>query len=300
MELFRQRARVVTYKDGLFLEPSWLAVYFGQRVMPDCIGSARRCAADSAEVARQLQAVREQVHVAVVRMPHARRIPRAGIAPRQTVADLARSTTVNGTISHGRRRRRCRLAWLAAAGAAPRVSQSRARSASWSIPACRPMRRVGRWTLPSQRGMHGLLGITESDLMRRTGATFKLASEHRGWQGEGSRFLHAHGEIGTDIAARLSTSTCCCRPSTGASTTPENYSVAARGRATRDALRGPMGEGEALTSSFTYGFHLDEAAYVAFLAAHAAQLGVRRVTGTLASVTRLPDGEMASAAPGKW
>ena len=34
MELFRQRGRVVTYKDGLFLEPSWLAVYFGQRVMP--------------------------------------------------------------------------------------------------------------------------------------------------------------------------------------------------------------------------------------------------------------------------
>ncbi len=34
MELFRRRARVVTYKDGLFLEPSWLAVYFGQRVMP--------------------------------------------------------------------------------------------------------------------------------------------------------------------------------------------------------------------------------------------------------------------------
>jgi tryptophan halogenase len=35
MELFRRRAHVVKYKDGLFLEPSWLAVYFGQRVMPD-------------------------------------------------------------------------------------------------------------------------------------------------------------------------------------------------------------------------------------------------------------------------
>ncbi|MFL6578253.1 MAG: tryptophan halogenase family protein, partial [Povalibacter sp.] len=34
MELFRHRARVVTYKDGLFLEPSWLAVYLGQRVIP--------------------------------------------------------------------------------------------------------------------------------------------------------------------------------------------------------------------------------------------------------------------------
>jgi tryptophan halogenase len=31
MDLFRRRARVVTYKDGLFLEPSWVAVYLGQR-----------------------------------------------------------------------------------------------------------------------------------------------------------------------------------------------------------------------------------------------------------------------------
>ena len=34
MELFRQRGRVVRYKQGVFLEPSWLAVYLGQRVFP--------------------------------------------------------------------------------------------------------------------------------------------------------------------------------------------------------------------------------------------------------------------------
>ncbi|MES1200625.1 MAG: tryptophan halogenase family protein [Pseudomonadota bacterium] len=34
MELFRRRGNVVTYKDGLFLEPSWVAVYLGQRVNP--------------------------------------------------------------------------------------------------------------------------------------------------------------------------------------------------------------------------------------------------------------------------
>src|SRR5262245_12774125 len=34
MELFRERAHAVRYKDGLFLEPSWLAVYFGQRIAP--------------------------------------------------------------------------------------------------------------------------------------------------------------------------------------------------------------------------------------------------------------------------
>ena len=34
MELFRERGVVVTYKDGLFLHPSWIAVYLGQRVFP--------------------------------------------------------------------------------------------------------------------------------------------------------------------------------------------------------------------------------------------------------------------------
>jgi tryptophan 7-halogenase len=34
LDLFRERGVVVKYRDGLFLEPSWLAVYLGQRVMP--------------------------------------------------------------------------------------------------------------------------------------------------------------------------------------------------------------------------------------------------------------------------
>jgi len=68
MELFRHRGRVITYKDGLFLEPSWIAVYLGQRVMPR--GWDRQAdGLEGAEVVRRLQAVREQIHAAVGRMP---------------------------------------------------------------------------------------------------------------------------------------------------------------------------------------------------------------------------------------
>lgn len=35
MELFRTRGRVAAYDHGLFLSPSWVAVYLGQRVIPD-------------------------------------------------------------------------------------------------------------------------------------------------------------------------------------------------------------------------------------------------------------------------
>jgi tryptophan halogenase len=68
MELFRRRARVVTYKDGLFLEPSWLAVYFGQRVMPDGYDPLAD-AVDGAQLAQRMNTVREQIAQAVTQMP---------------------------------------------------------------------------------------------------------------------------------------------------------------------------------------------------------------------------------------
>ena len=152
---------------------------------------------------------------------------------------------------------------------------------------------VGRWTLPSQRGMHGLLGIPEADLIRRTGATFKLATEHVGWQGDGSHFLHAHGDIGADIAETPFYKYLVMQAINGRAESAEVYSLAATAARTGRFAR-PTGDEKALTSSFTYGFHLDEAAYVAYLAAHAAQLGVRRMNASLTSVDRLPGGEVES------
>jgi tryptophan halogenase len=69
MELFRTRGSVVTYKDGLFLEPSWLAVYFGQRVMPRGYDS-RVDSLDAADLSTQLSNVREKIQAAVMCMTH--------------------------------------------------------------------------------------------------------------------------------------------------------------------------------------------------------------------------------------
>jgi tryptophan halogenase len=67
MELFRTRGHVITYKDGLFLEPSWLAVYLGQRVMPRG-HDPRADAMDSTEAAAQLARVRERIQEALLNM----------------------------------------------------------------------------------------------------------------------------------------------------------------------------------------------------------------------------------------
>jgi len=184
------------------------------------------------------------------------------------------------------------VAWLAASGLR-RAFRKRGVDVLVIDTGMPPDAPVGRWTLPSQRGMHGLLGIPEADLLRRTGATFKLATEHVGWQGDGSHFLHAHGDIGTDIAGTPFYKYLVLQAINGRVESPENYSLAAVAARTGRFAR-PMGDEKALTSSFTYGFHLDEAAYGAYLAAHAAQLGVRRVSAPLSAVTRSAGGEVES------
>jgi tryptophan halogenase len=68
MELFRRRAHVVTYKDGLFLEPSWLAVYFGQRVYPNDY-DPRADAWSAAELDEWLTAMRRGIDAAVANIP---------------------------------------------------------------------------------------------------------------------------------------------------------------------------------------------------------------------------------------
>ena len=152
---------------------------------------------------------------------------------------------------------------------------------------------VGRWTLPSQRGFHTLLGIREPDLVQRTGASYKLASEHLDWQGEGSRFLHAHGDIGTDLGGIPFYKFLLLEVLCGRSANPEGYSVAALA-ARRGRFARPTGEQASLTASFTYGFHLQETAYLAYLREHALRLGVRAVKGAIADVRLSDSGSIAA------
>ena len=110
--------------------------------------------------------------------------------------------------------------------------------------------------------MHALLGIAEPHFMQHTGATFKLASEHVGWQGEGSGFLHAHGEIGKELDGMpfyryLQREALAGRPER-----PEDFSVAGQRGAPRQvrAADGPSSKESRSPPSFTYGFHVAELA----------------------------------------
>ena len=179
------------------------------------------------------------------------------------------------------------VAWTAAAGLSRAM---RKRAVEISIVATEPDGAVaGCWTLPSQRGMHSLLGVNEPHFIHHTGSTFKLASEHRGWQGEGSSYLHAHGEIGADFDGLPYYKYLLSEALAGRPARAESFSVA--GSAARLAkFARPMGEG--LTASFTYGFHIEELPYAQYLRTHAQRLGVREYPAALAEVVLAENGNI--------
>ncbi len=68
MALFRARGRVETYREGVFLEPSWIAVYLGQRIVPEGYDQ-RADAPDAAGLARAVERLHAVTAAAARAMP---------------------------------------------------------------------------------------------------------------------------------------------------------------------------------------------------------------------------------------
>jgi tryptophan halogenase len=149
-----------------------------------------------------------------------------------------------------------------------------------------------RWTLPSQRGAHTQLGLSEADFLRETDATYRLASEYSGWQRHGG-FLLAHSEIGVPVDVTPFYKVLLASELRGNSESPDSYSVGA-GAARAGRFARPMGSSHELTAGFTYGYHLDERAYARLLRTLAEKAGVQRVEGRIVDVTLRENGHVES------
>jgi tryptophan halogenase len=78
MQLFRERGLVPNYREGMFLDASWLAVYFGQNMVPASYDPLSQRVPD-AELDEQLKAIRRDYRNAVSAMPgHADFLARLG------------------------------------------------------------------------------------------------------------------------------------------------------------------------------------------------------------------------------
>ncbi|MFC7292933.1 tryptophan halogenase family protein [Hirschia litorea] len=67
IELFRERGYVESYKYGLFLEPSWVAVYYGQGIIP-CNYDSRVDLFPSHEIETNLNKLRRHIEIAANNM----------------------------------------------------------------------------------------------------------------------------------------------------------------------------------------------------------------------------------------
>ena len=68
IELFRRRGRVVKYREGVFLDGSWIAVYVGQGILPQGY-DPRADLPPAAALAQHAEALRAQIRAEAGRMP---------------------------------------------------------------------------------------------------------------------------------------------------------------------------------------------------------------------------------------
>jgi tryptophan halogenase len=68
IELFRRRGRIAKYREGVFLDASWVAVYIGQRILPG--GHDQRAdVPPMPELIQKMQALRSEIRAKAEQMP---------------------------------------------------------------------------------------------------------------------------------------------------------------------------------------------------------------------------------------
>ena len=153
---------------------------------------------------------------------------------------------------------------------------------------------VGEATLPQMREFNDLIGIVESDMMRKTNATFKLGIEFRDWGFKGSSYVHPFGAFGKAMGgvtfhhrwtrARLN----------GFASNIEDYSyavVASR----RNRFDFPVKDPEAINSTYDYAYHFDASLYASYLRGWSEARGLLRTEGKVRQVALDPEsGDVAS------
>ena len=146
---------------------------------------------------------------------------------------------------------------------------------------------VGEASIPQLRLINQAIGIDETDFMRATQATFKLAIEFAGWTHEGERYFHAFGDIGRDMGLVPFHHYWLRGRALGFDHPLWAYSASAgaagAGRFERAA---PVPNSPA---NISHAYHFDAGLYAGLLRRHAEQRGVVRHEGIVQAVDQDPE-----------
>ena len=141
---------------------------------------------------------------------------------------------------------------------------------------------VGEATVPHFREFLKRLKINETDFIRRTSATFKLAIGFDGWAGEGTTFFHPFSEHGVPLLGTAFQHYWVKLRQLGLAEPIDHYSLSSElARAGKFALSRPEATGSLF---FNYAFHFDAILVARYLKTWAVAHGVTRIEGTVRDV----------------
>ncbi|MFA4892448.1 tryptophan halogenase family protein [Brevundimonas sp.] len=144
---------------------------------------------------------------------------------------------------------------------------------------------VGESTLPHFRAFNASIGVTETEFMRATGATFKLGIRFENWGAIGESYFHPFGVHGAGNEEAPFHHYWLKASRTADVGSIDDYALPAV-MARDERFTPPTSEPGALGSTFTYGYQMDAGLYAAFLRGRAEAAGVTRVEGKVVKVNQ--------------
>ena len=146
---------------------------------------------------------------------------------------------------------------------------------------------VGEATLPSLKQFNDQLGLDEPELMRATGATFKLGIRFADWDLPGESYLHPFGAFGEPWNG-VEFQHHWLRAAQAERASPLEAYCFAAALANSNCFALPAVDPNSIRSTYAHAYHLDAGRYAALLRRWATQRGVDRIEGRVVQVCRDP------------
>ncbi len=150
---------------------------------------------------------------------------------------------------------------------------------------------VGEATIPPIRRFNDALEIDESEFLRATKGSFKLAIQFAGWHKPAESYFHNFGEVGQQLGLLPFRHYWARGQALGLAKPMAHYS--ANELAARTGRMSTTASGPGIPE-VPYAYHFDAGLYAAFLRNYAEARGVVRIEGLLKGATRDADGDIAA------
>ena len=148
---------------------------------------------------------------------------------------------------------------------------------------------VGEATIPHILYFNRLLGLDESEFMRRTHATFKAGIEFVDWGGLGQRYIHPFGAYGEPMNSLHFHHSWLRYDQMGKAQPLDKYNLIVEAARLGKFQKPEGGRLNASSGAYSYAFQFDAGLYARYLREIAEAGGVKRTEGKISHVSRQPE-----------